>query len=94
MTGFSIYTGSNPQVLRIYDKKQERIDNADEEVFVEKWIRWELELSDNKAVQVARLIANGKPISLVIKEVLASHYLFKTQKKIKWKYIIKIDYQL
>lgn len=83
LTGFSIYIGSNPQILRIYDKKQERIDNADEEVFVEKWVRWELELSDNKAVQVARLIANGKPISLVIKGVLASHYSFKTQKKNK-----------
>ncbi len=73
--------GSNPQILRIYDKKQERADNADEEIFVERWIRWELELSDTKAMQAVRLIVNGRPVSVVIKGILSAHYSFKSQKK-------------
>lgn len=81
LTGFTLYVGSNPQILRIYDKKQERADNADEEIFVERWIRWELELSDTKAMQAVRLIVNGRPVSVVIKGILSAHYSFKSQKK-------------
>jgi phage replication initiation protein len=81
LTGFTLYIGSSPQILRIYDKKQERKDNSDEVVNVEKWVRWELELTERKAMQVANYIASSKPLSLIIKGILSAHYCFKTQPK-------------
>ena len=48
---------------------------------VEKWTRWELELTDQKAMQVAQKIAYGRPLSGLIKGILAAHYSFKTQPK-------------
>lgn len=81
LTGFTLYIGSSPQILRIYDKKQERRDNADEVVNVEKWVRWELELTGKKAMQVALQISNGKPLNAIVKGVLSAHYCFKTQSK-------------
>lgn len=76
-----LYIGSHPQVLRIYDKKQEVRDNTDEILDIEKWVRWELELGDFKAKEVCKLISEGKPLNMIIKGILASHYAFKTQPK-------------
>lgn len=81
LTGFTLYVGSAPQILRIYDKKRERQDNADEIINVEKWVRWELEITQKKAMQVARQLANGKPLNVLIKGILSAHYSFKTQQK-------------
>lgn len=81
LTGFTLYIGSSPQILRIYDKKQERKDNADEVVNVEKWVRWELELTEKKAMQVALYVSNGKPLNVIVKGILSAHYCFKTQPK-------------
>lgn len=81
LLGFTLYIGSAPQILRIYDKKQERRDNANEVVNVEKWVRWELEITQNKAMQVALQLANSKPLNQVIKGILSAHYSFKTQQK-------------
>ncbi|QAA23529.1 replication initiation factor domain-containing protein [Sporolactobacillus terrae] len=81
LTGFTLYVGSSPQTLRIYDKKQERRDTADEVVNVEKWVRWELELTENKARQVAIHISQGRPLNSIIKGILKAHYCFKTQSK-------------
>ena len=83
LTGFTLYIGSSPQILRIYDKKQERLDNNSEIVIVEKWIRWEFELTAGKAMQVALLISNGKPLNLIFKGILSAHYSFKTKPKNK-----------
>lgn len=82
LTGFTIYIGSAPQILRIYDKANERLVNTDE-VILGKWIRWELELTDKKAQQIAVLISEGKPLGKIIRGVLAAHYSFKTQDKKK-----------
>lgn len=38
LTGFTLYIGAPPQILRIYDKKQERRDNVGEIVNVEQWV--------------------------------------------------------
>lgn len=81
LTGFTLYIGSSPQILRIYDKKQERIDNVGEVVDVEKWVRWELELTGKKAVEVVLKISSGKPLNAIIKGILKSHYSFKTKPK-------------
>lgn len=81
LTGFTLYVGSSPQILRIYDKKQERLDNTDEIVDVKKWVRWELELTEKKAMQVAIHLSNGKPLNSLFKGILLAHYSFKTQFK-------------
>lgn len=81
LLGFTLYIGAFPQTLRIYDKKQERRDNLGEIVNVEKWIRWELELTDKKAMLVAFNISNGKPLNTIIKGILSAHYCFKTKPK-------------
>lgn len=81
LTGFRIYIGASPQILRIYDKKQERVDNVGEIYNVEKWVRWELELTGKKAMLVANQIANGKPLNTIIKGILSAHYSFKTKLK-------------
>lgn len=81
LTGFTIYIGSSPQILRIYDKKQEVFDNTGETSDLETWIRWELELTNKKAELVCSHIAKGTPLNLIIKGILSSHYSFKTQPK-------------
>lgn len=81
LLGYSLYIGSSPQILRIYDKKQERLDNNDEIVLVDKWVRWELEITENKAMQVANQISSSKPLNTIIKGILSAHYSFKTQQK-------------
>lgn len=81
LTGFTLYIGTSPQLLRIYDKKQERRDNVGEIVDVDNWIRWELQLTSKKAMQVALLISNGKPLNSILKGILSAHYSFKTQPK-------------
>ena len=81
LTGFTLYIGAPPQILRIYDKKQERRDNVGEIVNVEQWVRWELELTGKKAMLVAFKISNGKQLNLIIKGILSAHYCFKTKPK-------------
>lgn len=81
LTGFTVYIGSSPQILRIYDKKQERIDNVGEISDVDKWVRWELELTGKKAMLVATKISSGKPLNTIIKGILFAHYSFKTKLK-------------
>lgn len=81
LLGFTIYIGASPQILRIYDKKQERRDNVGEIVNVEKWVRWELELTGKKAMLVAYKISSGKPLNSIIKGILSAHYCFKTKPK-------------
>lgn len=81
LTGFTLYIGSLPQMLRIYDKKQEVRDNTGEVLQIEKWVRWELELSDQKSLKACELIAQGKPLNTLIRGILGSHYAFKTQPK-------------
>lgn len=81
LTGFTLYIGSHPQMLRIYDKKQEIRDNTDEILNIKKWVRWELELGDSKAKEACKFISDGKPLNVIVKGILASHYSFKTQPK-------------
>lgn len=79
--GFTLYIGALPQMLRIYDKKQEIKDNSGEIVNVDKWVRWELELGDKKAMEVARRITEATPLNIIIRGILSAHYAFKTQPK-------------
>jgi len=79
LQGFTLYIGSLPQLLRIYDKKQETKDNSGEVVTVDTWIRWEL--GDQKAMEVAKHIADATPLNVIIRGILSAHYSFKTQPK-------------
>lgn len=81
ITGFTLYIGNHPQTLRIYDKKQEIRDNTGEVLNINKWVRWELEIGDAKALQVCQHIAVGMPLNSIIRGILSSHYAFKTQPK-------------
>lgn len=46
-------------MLGIYDKKQEIRDTTGEVLQINKGIRWELELSDQKGLKACELIAQG-----------------------------------
>lgn len=81
LTRFTLYIGSAPQILRIYDKKQEVRDKTGELVNVDQWVRWELEITDKKAMEVANQIQNHKPLNIIIRGILSAHYSFKTQPK-------------
>lgn len=81
LTGFTLYIGSTPQILRIYDKKQEIRDNTGEIVNVHQWVRWELEITDKKAMGVAKQIITRRPLNTIIRGILSAHYAFKMQPK-------------
>lgn len=81
LTGHTLYIGAQPQLLRIYDKKQEIRDKTGEIAQVHEWVRWELELTDQKARQAVEKLAKGIPLNTVIRGILASHYSFKTKPK-------------
>jgi len=82
LTGFTLYIGALPQLLRIYDKMAERKANTGEIVLdTQKWVRWELELGNKKAMHVAEQIAKGVALNNIIRGILSAHYAFKTQQK-------------
>ncbi len=53
--GYTVYFGSRQSeiMLRIYDKKLEQ-NGKKEEQLADEWVRWELELKDDRANQFAR----------------------------------------
>lgn len=75
----SIYIGSKPQQLNVYDKKGERFDRAGQEFDVENWIRWELRLSGEKAHLACIELENGRSLSDLFCGVLRAHYRFVTR---------------
>lgn len=56
-------------------------DKTGEIAQVHEWVRWELELTDQKARQAVEKLAKGIPLNTVIRGILASHYSFKTKPK-------------
>ena len=75
----SIYIGSKPQQLNIYDKKGERLDKAGEEYDVNSWTRWELRLSSDKAHMAVLELCEGRALADLFCGVLAAHYRFVTR---------------
>ena len=77
-TGHTVYFGSRTSdiFLRVYDKQLERnrklsatgthIDNP--------WVRWELELKNDRAVSVSKMFTSGIPLGAVAVGVLG-HYM-------------------
>ena len=77
-TGHTVYFGSRTSdiFLRVYDKQLERnrklsatgthVDNP--------WVRWELELKNDRAVSVSKMLTSGIPLGAVSVGVLG-HYM-------------------
>lgn len=79
--GQTIYFGS-PQseiMLRIYDKKMEQNKNLspDSENYIDyEWIRWELQLRNDRAMECARILLNGVPLGSVSIGILSYYVRF------------------
>ncbi len=77
-TGHTLYFGSRTSdiFLRIYDKQLEQNKKLSaSDVHIDTpWVRWELELKNDRAVSVAKMLISGIPLGTVAVGVL-SHYM-------------------
>lgn len=75
--GTTIYMGSRQSeiMLRIYDKRKEIIAKTDNDVGYD-WIRWELELKDNRANSVADLIIAKQNLGYIGIGILSNYVRF------------------
>ncbi len=77
-TGHTIYLGSRESaiMLRIYDKQMERnkqLIQGGQEPLTYPWVRWELELKDERAEEVSRILAMENTINQVAIGVLSNY---------------------
>lgn len=77
-TGHTLYFGSKQSEIqmRVYDKKLERnkgLSKDDENYVHNDWIRWELQLRDERADEVAKLISSHMFIGEVAIGVLSNY---------------------
>lgn len=72
--GFTIYLGSRKSevFLRVYDKMLEQ-KAKDPAAGTDPWVRWELELKDQRADSAARLIIGGAPVGTVLLGILNNY---------------------
>lgn len=78
ITGQSIYLGSRSSdlMLRIYDKRleqQSKHKNSNAPVDDTPWVRWEIELKDERAGQVTSLLANGMNLGSAAVGILGNY---------------------
>lgn len=78
ITGYTIYMGSGSSsiMLRIYDKQLEqnkKLKKAGEPLLTSPWVRWELELKNERAIEVCNLFAQGKGINEITVGVLSNY---------------------
>lgn len=78
-SGYTVYFGSRKSLimLRIYDKQLERNQglSPDHENYIhEKWIRWEMELTDERAEELAHKLAAGEVLGHIGVAVLAYYF--------------------
>lgn len=75
--GRTLYFGSRSSdiMIRMYDKKQERLDKNYDVPF-ETWVRCELELKHDAANNFAMIIANGNDVGLVTRGILSNSLRF------------------
>lgn len=74
--GYTIYFGSRQSeiMLRCYDKKLEQNQgNKNDTEITQEWYRWELELKDKRAMQLAELLIDSVSLGQIVIGVL-SHY--------------------
>ena len=77
IAGRTLYFGSRTSdlMIRMYDKKQERLDKHYVVPF-DTWVRCELEIKHDAANNFAEIIANGNDLGLVVKGVLSNTMRF------------------
>ena len=78
VAGHTIYLGSRSSdiMLRIYDKQLETMEKAlacGTAPDTTPWVRWELELKKDRAVQAADLIISGKTVAHVAVGILSNY---------------------
>ena len=77
-TGHTVYFGSRSSdiFLRAYDKRLERnAHRSDHEPAIKfPWVRWELELKDDRAMSAAKMLVSGMNVGVVAVGVLG-HYM-------------------
>lgn len=76
-SGHTIYLGSRTSdiFLRVYDKMLERTKQADGEISMTSfsWVRWELELKNERACQVADMLIDKKELGRVCVGILNNY---------------------
>lgn len=79
-TGKTLYFGKRTSqvFLRIYDKKleQEKKENGFNDGFCSDWLRWELELKDERATLFAQKLVNGESFGFLVFGVLNNYIRF------------------
>lgn len=79
-TGHTVYFGSRQSevMLRIYDKQLEQNNKAAsyEEMITTPWVRWELELKNERANIAADFLIKRKQIGEIVMEVLNNYVRF------------------
>jgi hypothetical protein len=78
ITGYTIYMGSRVSslMLRVYDKQLEqnkKLEKAGKPLIAHPWVRWELELKDERSVKAAELLIQGKNINEVTIGILSNY---------------------
>ena len=77
-TGHTIYLGSRESaiMLRVYDKQMERnkqLAQGGQDLIMYPWVRWELELKDERAEEVSRILESKESINQVAIGVLSNY---------------------
>lgn len=81
VTGNTLYLGSRKSLcmLRIYDKKLEqnsKFGHAEEKQITYDWVRWELELKDERAMSASSILCSGVPLGNVVIGILSNYVRF------------------
>lgn len=81
VTGNTLYLGSRRSacMLRIYDKKLEqnaKLAKTTEPLIEHEWIRWELELKDERATSAANILCSGMPLGTVVIGIISNYIRF------------------
>lgn len=76
--GHTIYLGSRSSaiMLRIYDKQleqNEKLLKNGEPLILRPWVRWELELKEERAQQAAKMLVSGLSLNCVVFGVLSNY---------------------
>jgi len=82
-TGHTLYFGNNKTKFRFYEKHHERKNNGYElEENIISWQRYEMQLRDERAFQVAKIISfTDYELGKIIKSIMAEYFDFKVPSK-------------
>jgi len=81
VTGNTFYLGSRKSacMLRIYDKQLEqnaKLKKTKEPLIDTPWVRWELELKDERAISASNILSSGKSLGEVVIGIISNYIRF------------------